>query len=74
MGQPGVPDEAIREAVRRGIRKINYFSGLLVDAMDILRQGRDRDDNDYLALRTELREAWRRRARSLIDLYAPLIS
>jgi ketose-bisphosphate aldolase len=73
-GATGVPDEAIREAVRRGIRKINYFSGLLVDAMDILRQGRDRDDNDYLALRTELREAWRRRARSLIDLYAPLIS
>jgi len=69
-GATGVPDEAIREAVRRGVRKINYFSGLLVDAMDIIRRGREEEDNDYLGYREELREAWKKRARNLIDLYS----
>jgi len=69
-GATGVPDEAIREAVRRGVRKINYFSGLLVDAMDIVRKGRSQDDNDYLCFREELRMAWKKRALALIDLYS----
>ncbi|WP_319476524.1 class II fructose-bisphosphate aldolase [Marispirochaeta aestuarii] len=69
-GATGVPDEAIREAVRRGVKKINYFSGLLVDAMDVIRRERSSDDNDYLRHRSELREAWKRRAGSLIQLYS----
>jgi ketose-bisphosphate aldolase len=69
-GATGVPDEAIREAVRRGVRKINYFSGLLVDAMDVIRRERNKDDNDYLGYREELRKAWKKRARFLIDLYS----
>jgi fructose/tagatose bisphosphate aldolase len=36
-GATGVSHEDIAESVRRGIRKVNYFSGFLVTAMDEVR-------------------------------------
>ena len=68
-GATGVSDEAIREAVRRGVRKINYFSGLLVEAMETIVSATDPADTDYLAFRLRLREGWKRRAAALIALY-----
>ena len=68
-GATGVPDSAIREAVRRGIRKINFFSGLLVTAMDLVRNTTAPDDNDYAGLRQKLREAWKNTAAEMIMLY-----
>ncbi len=38
-GATGVSEEAIVEAVRRGVRKINHFPGLVVQAMDEIRAG-----------------------------------
>jgi ketose-bisphosphate aldolase len=69
-GATGIPDNVIQESVRLGIRKINFFSGLLVAAMDVLRDVPADDDNDYMALRSRLREAWRETARQIITLYA----
>jgi hypothetical protein len=38
--------------------------------MDVLRDVPADDDNDYMALRSRLREAWRETARQIITLYA----
>lgn len=69
-GATGVPEDAIRESVRRGVRKINYFSGLLVAAMEVTRTIADPTDTDYLALRLRLRKRWQEIAIQLITLYA----
>ena len=67
-GATGVPDEAIRQAVAAGIRKINYFSDFLVQAMEFIR-GFSEQGNDYLAFRDELMEIWKGEAKKLISLY-----
>jgi len=68
-GASGVPEKAIRTAVSRGIRKINYFSGFMVRAMNEVRRGADPDSNDYLAFRGRLMEAWKEEAKQQIKLY-----
>ena len=69
-GATGVSDAAIQAAVRGGIRKINYFSGLLQSAMDHVRDGSRRQDNDYLGFRQGMAERWRQLAGEQMRLYA----
>ncbi len=69
-GATGVPNSAIIESVERGVRKINYFSGLLVEAMDEVRTPRRPDDTDYLGFRRRLYERWKDDAAEKIRLYA----
>ena len=69
-GATGIPDEAIREAVRRGVRKINFFSGLLVAGMKVAREQSDPEDNDYLGLRQRMFESWKDTADEMIRLYS----
>jgi len=69
-GATGVSDAAIQQAVRSGIRKINYFSGLLQTAMDHVRDGSTRRDNDYLGFKNGMAERWRRLAAEQMRLYA----
>ncbi len=68
-GATGIPDEAVREAVRRGIRKINFFSGLLVSAMDEVRNAASEGNNDYVALRQAMKNSWKITAEQMIRLY-----
>jgi len=68
-GASGVSDESIRRSVEAGIKKINYFSGLLVRAMDILREHSQVEGNDYLAFRQRLMEAWKEDSKNQISLY-----
>jgi len=68
-GATGIPDEVIRESVKRGIRKVNFFSGLLTEAMDSIRKVKQ-EDTDYMALRLTLRKTWERVASDMISLYA----
>lgn len=49
-GATGVSDTAIQKAITHGIRKINYFSGLLQTAMDEIRYYTNQS-NDFITLR-----------------------
>lgn len=67
-GATGVPDEVIKDAVKRGIRKINFFSGLLQTAMNTVRTV-EKGDNDYVGLRKKIREDCKTTAIDIINLY-----
>lgn len=69
-GATGVPDAVIRDCVRAGIRKINFFSALLRTAMDQVRANGTRQDNDYLGFKQTLVAAWRDEIETQIRLYA----
>lgn len=69
-GATGVPDADLRETVRLGIRKINFFSGLLASAMDEVRASAGDTGNDFLAFKRRLDQAWRELAGAQIALYA----
>lgn len=69
-GATGVSDTAVRNAVKRGIRKINFFSGLLQAAMNHVRAQGQTEGNDYLAFKQVLGEDWRRLIGTQIRLYA----
>lgn len=68
-GATGIPDEAINEAVKRGVKKINFFSGLLVSAMDEVRKCTDEEDNDYVGLKKRMMQSWQSIASDMIRLY-----
>lgn len=68
-GATGVSDEAIQKTVESGIRKINYFSGLLKAALDVAR-GCDTQSNDYLALKQEISQEWRKVISRQMQIYA----
>ncbi len=68
-GASGISDHDIKKAVRCGIKKINYFSGLLVRGMRIINRWNDPENNDYMTLRKELREGWKDEASKQILLY-----
>lgn len=57
-GATGVSDAAIRESVSAGIRKINYFSGLLKNAMDHVRTNAASSHNDLLKFKQEMAGRW----------------
>lgn len=69
-GATGVGDDAIRESVRRGIRKINFFSGLLQTGMDEVRAQAGATHNDYLGVLQSTHTRWRVLAEAQIRLYA----
>jgi ketose-bisphosphate aldolase len=57
-GATGVTDADMRRCVALGVRKVNYFSGLLKTAMDQVRAQAGRQDNDYLDFKGALAGAW----------------
>ena len=67
-GATGIPDEVIKDSVSRGIRKINFFSGLLQAAMKTVRTVEE-NDNDYVKLRTDIRASSMTLAKTIINLY-----
>jgi len=69
-GATGVSDRAIQDSVRCGIRKINYFSGLLQGGMNRVRAGADSGGNDFLAFSQALAADWRALIQAQMDLYA----
>ncbi len=69
-GATGIADDDIRETIRCGIRKINYFSGFLVAATEVIGRHARLPGFDVLAYKAALLEAWIRTARTQIDLYA----
>lgn len=69
-GATGVSDEAIRRSVQLGIRKINYFSGLLQAAMDRVRASSGETRNDYLGFKALLAQDWQQIVAAQMRLYA----
>ncbi|MDH5545097.1 MAG: class II fructose-bisphosphate aldolase [Gammaproteobacteria bacterium] len=69
-GATGVSDDDLQYAVRCGIRKINYFSGLLQDAMNTVRASSRNTDNDFLAFKQRLQGNWQQTLRQQMRLYA----
>lgn len=69
-GATGIGEDTIIKAVQRGIRKINYFSGLLVQAMEEIRYSGVEGDTDYLAFRKRLINRWIADAADKIKLYS----
>ena len=69
-GASGVPDEAMRRCVDDGIRKINYFSGLLKTAMDRVRNDHAVTNNDWLGFKSRLTNDWQREITEQMQLYA----
>ena len=57
-GATGVADADMQRAVRGGIRKINFFSGLLKGGMDEVRSHANSEGNDFLAFNQALRHRW----------------
>lgn len=68
-GATGVTDEDIRESVNCGIRKINFFSGLLQTAMDQVRAHGTCENNDYLAFKAKQAESWQQLIQQQMQLY-----
>jgi fructose-bisphosphate aldolase class II len=68
-GASGIPSDTIRASIARGIRKINYFSGFMVRAMETVRESSRPESNDYLGLRNRLMAAWQDEAKKQIRLY-----
>lgn len=69
-GATGVADEDINASVQMGIRKINFFSGLLQTAMDQVRGSCNAQHNDFLAFKGHLSEAWMEVIKSQMQLYS----
>jgi fructose-bisphosphate aldolase, class II len=68
-GATGVPDADMRECIALGVRKVNYFSGLLKIAMDQVRAHSARSDNDFLGFKQALAGAWLEAVDEQIVLY-----
>ncbi len=68
-GATGVSDAAIRRSVQCGIRKINYFSGLLQAAMDRVRASSEQTRNDYLGFKAALAQDWQQLIAAQMRLY-----
>ncbi len=68
-GATGIPEDSVRSAVGAGIRKINFFSGFLVRAMETVRASSDDQSKDYLGFRDRLMEGWKETAAAHIKLY-----
>lgn len=56
-GATGVSDTAIQKAITHGIRKINYFSGLLQTAMDEIRYYNSQS-NDFYNFKQMISKQW----------------
>lgn len=69
-GATGVSDQSIQMSVNLGIRKINFFSGLLQCAMDEVRNSASLESNDYLALKQRSAKSWRKMITQQMTLYA----
>ena len=69
-GATGVGDTDMQRAVRGGIRKINFFSGLLKGGMDEVRSRANSEGNDFLAFSQALRDRWRAIISAQMRLYA----
>lgn len=69
-GATGVSDVDMQHAVKCGIRKINYFSGLLKDAMDTVRANGSNSDNDFLKFKNTMQENWQQTLKQQMQLYA----
>lgn len=70
-GATGVSDASIQLSVENGIRKINYFSGLLQSAMDEIRDY-DSKANDFLQFKKHQHQKWYNLISEQIKLYANL--
>ena len=70
-GATGVSDASIQKAVDNGIRKINYFSGLLQTAMDEVR-AYESPSNDFLQFKQQMKKQWNNVIAQQIELYANL--
>ncbi|MDH5728233.1 MAG: class II fructose-bisphosphate aldolase [Gammaproteobacteria bacterium] len=69
-GATGVNDTDMATAVSSGIRKINFFSGLLKNAMDTVRANSLNVDNDYLLFKQKLNIVWSETISQQMRLYA----
>jgi len=70
-GATGVSDASIQKAVSNGIRKINYFSGLLQTAMNEIR-AYDSQGNDFLQFKQQMQQQWYKIITEQMSLYANL--
>jgi len=69
-GATGVGDADMQRAVRGGIRKINFFSGLLKGGMDEVRSRTRIEENDFLAFNQSLHDRWCTIISDQMKLYA----
>lgn len=69
-GATGVTDQDIKSSVQMGIRKINFFSGLLQAAMDQVRANSHNQQNDFLAFKGQQTEAWMKIIQNQMRLYS----
>lgn len=69
-GATGLADSQIRQAVKAGIRKINFFSGFLVAAMEQVRAQAQKRENDFLGYKHALVDRWKSVAKQQITLYS----
>ena len=70
-GATGVSDLAIQKSISLGIRKINYFSGLLQAAMDEVRSY-NKASNDYHGFKNTLSAKWQEIITEQMKLFANL--
>jgi len=69
-GATGVTDEDIKTSVQLGIRKINFFSGLLQTAMDNVRANSHTQHNDFLAFKAQQSQACMEIIKRQMQLYS----
>ena len=69
-GATGVTDVDINASVHKGIRKINFFSGLLQTAMEQVRENSKQQNNDFLAFKQQQSAAWVDVIQKQMQLYA----
>lgn len=70
-GGTGLTDETIKRTIQCGIRKINYFSGLIEEATETtVRYVNHEDTPDFIALKQHLYNAWKKHAEERIKVFS----
>jgi fructose-bisphosphate aldolase class II len=68
-GGSGLRDQQFREAIERGICKVNIFTDLSVTARDRMKAAAKEDDASYFTITAAIREAFKERCGHFLDVF-----
>lgn len=68
-GGSGLKDQQFRDAIERGICKVNIFTDLSVTARDRMKMEAEQEDASYFSITAAIREAFKERCGHFLDVF-----
>lgn len=68
-GGSGLKDQQFRDAIERGICKVNIFTDLSVTARDRMKMAAEQEDASYFSITGAIREAFKERCGHFLDVF-----